>query len=81
MKIAVQLFARAKDLVKAERIEVHLREGATVSQLREQLATEYPALRNLVARSALAIDEEFAAEDAAVRPEAVVALLPPVSGG
>lgn len=81
MKIAVQLFARAKDLLKAERIEIDLSDGATVSHLREQLAVDYPVLRGLLARSVLAVNEEFAAEDAALRPGVVVALLPPVSGG
>jgi molybdopterin converting factor subunit 1 len=81
MKIAVQLFARAKDLVNAASVELSLAEGATTRDLRRQLALHYPMLQGLLERSALAVDEEFAEETTVIRPGATVALLPPVSGG
>ena len=77
----VKLFARARDLAGAAEVTVALPDGATVADLRRALAGARPALAELLARSALAVDSEFADDAVAVRPGAEVALLPPVSGG
>jgi molybdopterin converting factor subunit 1 len=79
--VTVHLFARAKDLVGADRITVDVPDGATVADLRRRLATRYPALGGLLERSALAVNDEFADEAMTLPPRAEVALLPPVSGG
>jgi molybdopterin converting factor subunit 1 len=81
MKLRVRLFARARDLVGKEVVAVDLPAGATVADLRNQLAVHFPALQGLLSRSALAVHDEFA-EDTWTLPEGTeVALLPPVSGG
>ena len=77
----VKLFARARDLGGAAEIEFLLPEGATVADLRRRLAEKCPALTGLLERSALAVQNEFAAEGLLVPIGAEVALLPPVSGG
>ncbi len=77
----VLLFARARDLVGADRIEIALPVGSTVADLRRVLAEAYPALASLLAKSALAVNGEFAGEQLPIAAEAEVALLPPVSGG
>jgi molybdopterin converting factor subunit 1 len=79
--IRVRLFARARDLVGADYVDVPLAEGATVAELRVRLAAAYPALRALLRRAAVAVNEDFAGDSARIPPEADVALLPPVSGG
>jgi molybdopterin converting factor subunit 1 len=81
MKVTVRLFARAKDLAGADIVAVDLPEGATVADLRRQLAILYPALARLLDRSALAVNDEFADEALSIPGTAEVALLPPVSGG
>jgi molybdopterin synthase sulfur carrier subunit len=81
MTVTVRLFARARDLVGADSVVMELPAQATAGDLRRGLATRYPPLAGLLARSALAIDNEFA-EDAQPLPMGVeVAVLPPVSGG
>ncbi len=77
----IRLFARAKDLAGADRIDVELPPGATVGDLRRRIAEQYPALAGLLARSALAVNEEFADDGLTLPLNAEVALLPPVSGG
>lgn len=77
----VRLFARAKDLAGAERIDVDLPPGTTVGELRWRIAEQYPALAGLLARSALAVNEEIADDGLTLPVNADVALLPPVSGG
>ena len=77
----VRLFARARELAGADHIDVVLPVGATVSDLRQRLAQEFPALAALLQRSAIAVNDEFADDATPLPPDAEVALLPPVSGG
>ena len=81
MKVAVHLFARAKDLAGADVVTVSLPEGATVAELRRSLAASYPALAKLLPHAALAVNNDFAEDFSSVPLNAEVALLPPVSGG
>ncbi len=81
MKRSVRLFARARDLARADVVAVDLPEGATVADLRRALASAWPALAGLLERSALAVNDEFADDGLALPLPAEIALLPPVSGG
>lgn len=81
MIIHVRLFARARDLAQTDQIDAQLAEGATVADLRRRLAADYPALAELLKRSAIAVDNDFADDSHVLPANAEVALLPPVSGG
>jgi molybdopterin converting factor small subunit len=81
MTIAVQLYARARDIAGCPCLLVPLPEQATVGDLRRRLAELLPNLAPLLARSALAVDNEWADDEVILSPDAGVALLPPVSGG
>ncbi len=77
----LRLFARARDLAGAEVMELTLADGATVADLREHLAAAVPALRDLLPRAAVAVNEDFAGDTTVIPPGSEVALIPPVSGG
>jgi molybdopterin converting factor subunit 1 len=81
MKINVRLFARAKDLAGTDVVAVELPDGATIGELRRQLALAYPNLAPLLHRSALAVNDAFAPDDVPLTVPSEVAVLPPVSGG
>jgi len=81
MIVNVRLFARARELARADAVAVNLPAGATVAELRRQLATCYPALAGLVGQSAVAVNDEFAADVLQLHAPIEIALLPPVSGG
>jgi molybdopterin converting factor subunit 1 len=81
MIIIVRLFARARDLAKADSISVEFVNGATVKELRERIAISYPALGPLLRNSAISVNNEFAEEAATLTEGCEVALIPPVSGG
>jgi molybdopterin converting factor subunit 1 len=81
MRVHVRLFARARDLAGASEVAVDLPAGATVADLRRALASGCPALAPILARSALAVDNDFAADDLVLPSSPEIALLPPVSGG
>jgi molybdopterin converting factor subunit 1 len=81
MKLYVRLFGRARDLAGADGVAVELPDGAAVADLRRRLAALFPNLAGLAAKSAVAVDAEFAADDFSLNEGAEIALLPPVSGG
>ena len=81
MIVHVRLFARARDLAGADVLRIELSDGATVADLRRRIAANYPALSSLLERSALAVENEFAADSLVLSADAEIALLPPVSGG
>ena len=81
MTLTVQLFAALRELAGAESIVVELPPGATVASLRARLARQVPALAGLLAKSALAVNHDFAADDRILQPADEVAVIPPVSGG
>ena len=81
MIVRVLLFAAAKEAAGQGSVRVEIVDGANVADLRKQLASEYPVLSDLVARSFIAIDQQFAADDAALGVATEIALIPPVSGG
>lgn len=78
--LRVALFAGMADAAGTRQAEIRWR-GGSVADLRAALETAYPAIGTLLARSAVAIGNRYAADDAAVPATADVAIIPPVSGG
>ncbi len=81
MTLTVHLFAAARDLAGAAALLIDLPDPATVADLRAALAARVPALAALLARSAVAVDHDFADDAHALTAAAEVAVIPPVSGG
>ena len=77
----VMLFAAARELAGADSLAVELSPGATVADLRAELAQRVPALAGLLAKSALAVNHDFAEDADVIRPIDELAVIPPVSGG
>lgn len=80
MAVTVLYFAAARDAAGVDR-ETVARAPATVGELRRALGLERPALAGVLARSRIAVDQEFAEDGAPLRDGAEVAVVPPVSGG
>lgn len=81
MTFSVHLFARARELAGSDAATIELPTGASVAELRRELAARFPALAALLAASALAVNHDFAEGDRVLTPTDEVALIPPVSGG
>ena len=81
MTVTVLLFARLREMAGADKIQVPLGEHAKVVDLRTAIAESWPGLAGLVARSAVAVNGEYAEDEAILKPGDEVALIPPVSGG
>ena len=81
MNVDVVVFARVKDLMGAERIELVLAENATVASLKKELLKRHPELSDLLPHCAISIDHEYSQDDSTLVDGCEVGVIPPVSGG
>jgi len=81
VRVSVRLFAGLHDLVGRREVELELVDGATVAALREQIASQYPAVVPLMSALVCAVNEEYVPNEHRLSPGDQVALIPPVSGG
>lgn len=80
MNIKTLFFGISTDLVGANSLEMELSENATVGSFKNQLQQEHPQLTQLNSY-AIAVNENYASDDAKLKENDVVAIIPPVSGG
>jgi molybdopterin converting factor subunit 1 len=80
MILTVHLFAAAKDLAGTDRVTVEVADGATVADLRAELAKNRP-LATMLSRCSFAVNQEFVGDEVAMQIGDEVAVIPPVSGG
>lgn len=80
MPVTVLLFAAARDAAGAAR-EVLDPAPATVGALRAALVARRPGLGRILPRCRIAVDQDFAPDEAPLRDGAEVAVVPPVAGG
>ena len=81
MKIAIQLFARARDLVGADCVELEVPADARVCDLKQLLAARFPQVSPLVPNLLVAIGSDYADDRTVLNADSEVACFPPVSGG
>jgi molybdopterin converting factor subunit 1 len=81
MIVHVQLFARARELAETALATLDLPDGSTVRDVKERLRLQYPRLAQLLSRSTIAVNDDYATDDLVLPADATVALIPPVSGG
>jgi len=80
-KIKVLFFATLRDHAKTKSIELDIPVGITVSELKDRIVHQFPALQGPMDSVVLSINREFAFDENPVPDGAEVALFPPVSGG
>lgn len=81
MEVRILFFAAYRELVGAREAVVVLPEGARAADLVEKVLEAHPRLRPHRDSMILAVNEEFAGPEAALKPGDEVAFLPPLSGG
>jgi molybdopterin synthase catalytic subunit len=81
MRVRILFFGVLKDLAGKSSDNLELREGATVGDLLETCAAKIPRLNDLLASLAVAVNQQYAGVETALKSGDEVALLPPVSGG
>jgi len=81
VKLVVRLFARARDVGGAERIELEIPSSACVGDLRLALAERFPEMSGMAPSLLFAVGTEYADDSAPLESATEVACFPPVSGG
>jgi molybdopterin converting factor subunit 1 len=79
--VRVLLFARLRELVGRDALEMEVPDGTTLGGVWAALQQSTPALRAFRLPPLMACDQEYAAPETVPREGAEVAFLPPVSGG
>jgi molybdopterin synthase catalytic subunit len=81
MKVAVRLFARYREAVGRDRIEIDLPDGGTVEAAWETVSRRFPALGQYRPFTLFALREDYVAPDHRLGEGDELCLFPPVSGG
>ena len=81
MRVRVKLFAVAKELARRDELAIDMPAGATVADLRQTIAAQYPALNDVLSHALWAVDAAYADERTILNERSNIALIPPVSGG
>jgi molybdopterin converting factor subunit 1 len=80
MNIKILAFGIAKDIFGGSTINIQLDENATTKQLKTELETAYPRLKQL-ASYMVAVNNEYADDAGVITERDEIAIIPPVSGG
>lgn len=80
-RIKLLFFATLRDRAGTKSLELDVPENLTVRGLKEKIAEEYPNLKDSMKSVLIAIDREYAFDEAIIPPDAEMAMFPPVSGG
>jgi MoaE-MoaD fusion protein len=81
MKVCLQLYASIREAVGRRDVDLEVADGATLTELKEQIGAEFPSLQPMLKTVVFAIDDEYVPFEEKLHDGAVVALIPPVSGG
>jgi molybdopterin converting factor subunit 1 len=79
--IKVLFFATLRDKAGIRSTQLELPQGATISDLKARLITEFPNLRGLMEHCLASINHEYRFDESEILADAEVAFFPPVSGG
>ena len=74
-------FASIREITGMQNIGLQLADDTTVSGLRKELIRKYPKLMCTDKKCAVAVNQEYVADDQILSNGDEVALIPPVSGG
>jgi molybdopterin converting factor subunit 1 len=80
-RVTVRVFARLRELAGSDALVVPVPAGPTVRDVRRGLELLWPEAGGLVAKSAIAVNNEYADPGQSIAAGDEVALIPPVSGG
>lgn len=79
--IRILFFATLRERAGIKSTEMDISKETTVLELKNILIEKYPGLKGTMDSVVIAINREFAFDEAFVPADAEVALFPPVSGG
>ena len=81
MKVRAQFYAQLHDLVGTREIDIDLAEGATVSDLLDQIYAQHSKLRPHDKSILIGAGVEFVDRNYKLKPGDEISIMPPVQGG
>ena len=81
MRLNVRLFAVLRDRAGASDVSIELGPSPSAADVKLAVADRLPQLRELLQKSAVAVNQSYAMPDTVIREGDEIALIPPVSGG
>lgn len=81
MKVSVRLFARYRETVGRDRVEVEVPEGATVEDVWQAVADRHPDLARYRPFTLFAVGNEYVETSRLLAAGEELTCFPPVSGG
>ncbi|MFZ1043082.1 MAG: molybdopterin converting factor subunit 1 [Anaerolineales bacterium] len=79
--VTTLFFAALRDRIGIKSVELQIPPGMKVAGFKSILTEKYPALAELEEHVLVAINHEYAFDEAIIPNQAEIALFPPVSGG
>ena len=79
--VSVRLFAGAAEVAGVRVHRVPIEDGATVDEVFDRMAEQFPALTAMKASLKFAVNQEFVEMDQRLSDGDEMAVIPPVSGG
>jgi molybdopterin converting factor subunit 1 len=80
MDIKTLFFGITADLVQHSELQISVDENSSIASYKLILKDKFPQLENINSY-AIAVNEEYANDDAILKENDIVAIIPPVSGG
>ena len=77
----VLFYATLKDRAGVRQSVLDLPDGSTVSDFKAVLEKQFPSIRPILPNALIAVNREYALDDAILPAGAEIAVFPPVSGG
>jgi len=81
VRVRVRLFARYREALGRERIEVDLPDDGTVESAWSAVANQHPELAQYRPYTLFAVGQDYVSPEHRLRPDDELCLFPPVSGG
>jgi len=80
MQLKILLFGISTDLIGANSLDFELLENSSVKDFKREFQNTYPQLSQIESY-AIAVNENYAADEDILQNNDVIAIIPPVSGG
>lgn len=81
MRVNVKLFAILREKAQTSQLALDLPSGATAQIALAQVIEQLPALKELAAKAALAVNQQYVRANHSLAEGDELAIIPPVSGG
>ncbi len=81
MNCTVLLFAQLAESIGSDRLTIELKDGATIEDALQQLASQHEIIASMRGALAVAVDDRYCKRTKMLNDGDTVALIPPVSGG